>query len=430
MKIIERTFGYWYNNQKAEVISMYRADRCDGQTIILSNFTWCREQLENMRTNFKFYCPECSEEVILKLGERQSWHFAHHPSSRCLSVKSNESVDHFQAKHMIYNWLRSYQFKPLLECYLPELKRRPDVCVKINQKHLVIELQRSHINSEQFYKRHFTYLEAGYYPIWIGLQPTIPPIPLTLTTFTQLDSFLISMEPVPHSIYFNLTYKKWLVCSDFYYLQPRKTLHWVTQLPFDTSPEELMINPLKYTMQISDRKKRNEVLFKQWKSQTLKKRIKVFFSFTPSERKMLFIFQKHQLNLNYFPAVCNFPQATQFFLDTPPQLWQSWIVMEVINNTPLHSHLHVTSLTERFNHIRQSFQFTLRPSTIHYKKLIRELLVEYLDFLCFFKVLQKIFPGVYEIIHHVTVRKSLQTLIDDDTYVIHEIEKYFDTKNK
>jgi len=416
---------------KKEVIFMYRADRCDGQTIILSNQTWQREKLEQMRTDYKFYCPDCSEQVVLKLGACQSWHFAHRPSSICVSARTNESLEHFQAKHAIYDWLKSFQLKPDLELYLPEVKRRPDLCVKINQKSVVIELQRSHIHPDQFYKRHFTYLDAGYHPVWIGLQSTIPIIPLSLKTFTQLDSFLIKFKPVPHSIYFNLTHQKWFICSGFSYLQPRKTLQWITQLPLGISPEELIMDSDKFTLQrASDKKRRNDFLLERWKVETLIKRTKVFLSFNPSERKMLNVFQQYQLNLNYFPAVCNFPQTTQYLLDTPPQLWQSWLVIEVINKASLHQNLHLSTVSQLFKHICDSFHFTLRPSTIHYKEMIRLLVREYFNFLCCFNILDQIFPGVYKVLHHVTLNKSLHTLIQDDEYVMNQIKKYFESENK
>lgn len=408
---------------------MYRADRCDGQTIMLSNQTWCLETLENMRTQYDFYCPDCLEQVILKLGERQSWHFAHQPASICVSAKTNESIDHFQAKHAIYDWLKSFNLQPELELYLPEVKRRPDLCVKINQNSVVIELQRSHINPKQFYKRHFTYVDAGYHPVWIGLQSTLPITPLSIKTFTQLDSFLINFQPVPHSIYFNLVYQEWFICSDFYYLQPRKTLQWVTQLPSQTSPEELLMHPYKFTIQrTSDKEKRNHYLLERWKSLTLTKRTKVFLSFTPSESKMRTLFQQYQLNLNYFPAVCNFPQKTQYLLDTPPHLWQSWIVIEVINKSSLLQHLHLSAVSDRFNYIRHPFHFTFRPSMIHHKEIIRLLVKDYFDFLCYFHILLPVFPGVYQVLHHVTLKKSLRTLVNDDEYILNQTEKYFATE--
>lgn len=410
---------------------MYRADRCDGQTIFLSNQTWNLETLEQMRMDYDFYCPDCSEGLVLKLGVRQSWHFAHQPSSMCVSATTNESMEHFQAKHAIYDWLKAFNLQPELELYLPEVKRRPDVCVKINQEPVVIELQRSHIHPEQFYKRHFTYLDAGYHPIWIGLQSTIPVTPLSLKAFTQLDSFLINSQPVPHSIYFNLIHQKWFIYSGFCYLQPRKTLHWVTELPLQTSPEELLLHPYKFTIhQKYDKKKRNNYLLEHWRGLTLTKRTKVYLSLTPSERKVLRLFQQYQLNLNYFPAVCNFPQTSQHLLDTPPHLWQSWIVMEVINKSPLLQHLHLSYVGERFNQIRGSFHFTLRPSIIHHKEVIRLVVKDYFDFLCCFRILIPVFPGVYQVLHHVTLKKSLHTLIHNDEYILSQTEKYLTTENK
>ncbi|WP_416151246.1 competence protein CoiA [Salipaludibacillus sp. HK11] len=412
-----------------EVVTMYRADRCDGQTIVLRNKKWSRPVLEKMRDEYYFKCPTCLEKVVLKLGHYQSWHFAHRPESDCLSARTNESAEHLKAKGVIYDWLQASNLKPELECYLPELRRRPDICVMIGQKHIVIELQRSNIHPNQFFKRHYAYVDAGYDPVWIGLQTLVPITPLSFKTFTQLDSFLIRPQPVPHSIYFNLSHHQWLISSGFYYLQARKTLQWTTHLPLNTSPENIFIHPSKFTInQSSDLKKRNQFLLTYWKAQTFAKRTKVFLSLTPSEKKMLVQFQTHHLNLNYFPAICNLPVNTQYLIDTPPHLWQSWIVLQIINKSPLNSQIHLSMVKDRFDNIFNFYHFTIRPSTKHRNEIIRQLVEDYLSFLCYFGVLDHVFPGVYEVIHHVTLKKSLSTLICDDDYILGQLKKYLVSK--
>ncbi|WP_233254308.1 competence protein CoiA [Salipaludibacillus keqinensis] len=427
---IEHTFPFRYDRRK-EVMIVYRADRSDGETISLYDLKACKDELDDMRKHYQFFCPACSDKVILKLGNRQAWHFAHQPDSPCVWAKTGETLEHGEGKQAIFNWLKSFQLKPKIEQYLPELKRRPDIFVRLNDQPVVIEIQRSHIQPELFYKRHFTYVDAGYVPVWIGLQPSCEHWKLSIKSLSQLDSFLIRPTPVPHAIYFVPKASHWVLYSRFHYLQPRKTLLQITHPPLMTSPQTLLLNPSSLLIQDEKLKKEQLTsLFKHWKKQTITKRSKLFLNLTVTERKLLPLVQRYQINLNYFPAICHLPLRNLYLIDTPPQLWQTWVVIAIINDTPLNEKLNLSSITETFHHYSHYFHFTLRPSTEHPKKIIRTLLEEYFQLLCFFNVLVRVFPGVYKVIHHVTLNKTLTTLYNDDLYVMDKLIKYLDMQNK
>ncbi|MCE7794861.1 hypothetical protein K8O68_20955 [Salipaludibacillus sp. CUR1] len=408
---------------------MYHAGRSDGQTISLLSRKWKREELMKMKLSYQFFCPHCTEQVILKLGNCQSWHFAHLPLSRCDFRRTNETAAHATAKMKLYQWLTSHHIETYLELYLPELRRRPDLCMKINGRCYVLEIQRSSIDTEQFMQRHFSYIEAGYEPVWIGLHNSETNENYTLKTLTLLDSFLIRREPVPHSIYYDPYKEKWLIYSRFFYIQPRKIFLQAKNYSSSISPYDMFCSPINLFFPDTNTKTCMADILKQWKKRTLSLRTKMYVTMTPSEKRMLPLFQSCQLNLNYFPAVCNLPLPSQYMLMTPPHLWQSWLVIKLINRTEVNKTIHLSALTMEMINAAHQYRFTFRPASIHHKEIIRCLLAEYFELLCLFGALIKLYPGVYKVVRHITVKKTFNNLLTDDTFVCNQLAVYFGNKN-
>lgn len=407
---------------------MNHAERSDGEVIFLRDRKWTRQTLCTMRVKYEFFCPLCKQHVILKLGNRQAWHFSHMPVSSCPVQQTNETTAHLKVKEAVFKWLTSFGFHPRVECYLPELKRRPDIFVELNGSNVVLEVQKSAIDPDMFFKRHFAYEDAGYIPVWIGIERNrIRAGPQTTAVFNQLEAMLIRTEPFPHMISYSLQENSWLLSSGFVYLQPTKTFMNINRIALSVSPAELFFHPERI---IEGRGCPIPFLHSEWRKQTAKKRLAPYLRVSKTERAVLRLFQEHHLSLNYFPALCNLPLPAQYMLITPPHLWQSWLVMACINKSPLNRKLRLSELTDMFEKATGRLQFIFRPSAVHKRTVIRQLLQQYFELLCMFGVLVQTYPGVYNIRHHVTLLKPLQTLMTDDDYVLNKLFIYFETKNK
>ncbi len=125
-----------------------------------------KSRLEHVRTTCKFYCPECREEVKLKLGEHRVYHFAHKQLTAC-SLASGETVYHQAGKEAIMNWLKRLGHKPALEKYMPKVHQRPDVTVSIGNETYAIEFQCANISQKELRRRTAGIREAGLFPIWV-----------------------------------------------------------------------------------------------------------------------------------------------------------------------------------------------------------------------------------------------------------------------
>jgi competence protein CoiA len=113
-----------------------------------------------------FFCPACSEEVILKKGKVREHHYAHFSDTKCAYGKG-ESQLHYKVKREIY-----LSLKDRANCSKCELERvlkgvRPDVSLVINNNYVAIEVQNTSISIEEINRRFEKYSELGIHLIWV-----------------------------------------------------------------------------------------------------------------------------------------------------------------------------------------------------------------------------------------------------------------------
>ncbi|MDQ0255393.1 competence CoiA-like predicted nuclease [Evansella vedderi] len=393
---------------------MFTANRCDGSSMSLYEKKWTRKELERDRREYQYSCPECKEKVILRLGYEQAWHFAHHANSSC-RLQKGETEDHRKGKRLIVEWLKKYNYEPQVEHYLKEIKQRPDIFVIIDGKKYVFEIQRASIMEESFQKRHENYCKLNIEPIWIGIYSSINQIDKYTYSTRQLDHLLLRSAPYLHSIYLAVEDPSWYFFTHFHYLSRQKTMALPIKTEFHLPPKELLNFKVKFPMNCDNF---HNLFFSKWLRELRQKRQKVYLKVTPTERKMLRVFQKFHLNLNYFPALGSLPLRKNYHFLTPPQWWQSWLIIEKINKGSLGERFSVSNITNALYQMLLSNYFHVRPINLHPKDLIREAVVEYFDALCLFQVLEKELNGIYKVKNHINIHKQLDTLCLDDVYVI------------
>lgn len=109
--------------------------------------------LQQYRENHSFYCPECKEKVIMKIGKKKIPHFSHKKGSKCPERYERESEYHMSGKVLLFQWLKKKGLNPILEPFYPEISQRPDIGVHYEGVHYALEYQCSSISEELFIKR-------------------------------------------------------------------------------------------------------------------------------------------------------------------------------------------------------------------------------------------------------------------------------------
>lgn len=123
--------------------------------------------LHQLRQRERFYCRQCEEKVILKLGNKRIPHFAHEKGSNCLQQYERESQYHMGGKLRLYDWLKEIGLSPKLEYYFPDIKQRADITFTFEDKTYCVEYQCSSISEEDFIKRTKGYEKLSLQPLWI-----------------------------------------------------------------------------------------------------------------------------------------------------------------------------------------------------------------------------------------------------------------------
>ena len=113
-----------------------------------------------------FLCPECDNEVVLKVGSVRLNHFAHKSTTNCEYGKG-ETEAHRKCKMAIYEALLKEPNvkKAALERSLKTC--RPDVSAYINGVPVAIEVQISTLTMEKIIQRTEEYARKGIYVLWL-----------------------------------------------------------------------------------------------------------------------------------------------------------------------------------------------------------------------------------------------------------------------
>ena len=168
-----------------------------------------RNQLLEIRSCERFYCPQCKEPVQLKIGQVMIPHFAHKKQSYCQQTFSEgETAIHLLGKCQLYEMFQKLHLNVRLEPYLSELSQRPDILVERDRQQFAIEFQCSTIPIPQIETRTSGYLQANMIPIWIlktpkdkqsytdGIQQIkLSPFKQQFISYTQNHSHMITFDP-------------------------------------------------------------------------------------------------------------------------------------------------------------------------------------------------------------------------------------------
>ena len=142
------------HNEQKELVQLHR------------QFT--REELQRLRQQQQFFCPQCQEPLQLKIGQIRVPHFSHFQQSECEALFSErESQTHLLGKQHLYALFERLALSPQLEPYLPQIKQRPDLLIEHDNRQFAIEFQCSNLQQEIFLERTVGFIKAKITPIWI-----------------------------------------------------------------------------------------------------------------------------------------------------------------------------------------------------------------------------------------------------------------------
>lgn len=176
------------------------------------------DELIELKRREQFYCPQCQEPLLMRIGQVVIPHFAHQKNSNCKSMFSEgETTTHLLGKQLLYEKFQKLNLNVQLEPYLKELTQRPDLLIAINSKKFAVEFQCSTIPIPQMESRTKGYLKEKMTPIWILKTPNdkqpfndgiqllkFSPFKQRFITYTQDCTHMMTFDPESESfVYFS-----------------------------------------------------------------------------------------------------------------------------------------------------------------------------------------------------------------------------------
>lgn len=380
---------------------MLTAVNKDGELISLVNLK------DKRLLNQEFFCPACRERVIAKTGSGRKWHFAHYHNSNC-TASEPESEYHLNGKLLLYQWLKTQKQPVELEKYFASIKQRADLYAG-----MPIEFQCSTIRDELFLLRTKNYMKVGKKPLWI----------LGGNRFKQMGTNL-----------FRLSRMDWLALNErtddahesflLYYCPTADKFVYLTNIvPYSSTK---VIASLQY---FSRKKLNYENLYKpsilQQNSinQELWQKVKTNWRVYPNRRKhpALNYVNRMLLQVNrslpLFPSEAGIPTKYSFWIETPPYLWQTWLLLRFIFPHTKQSEFQFQQVYSQFKSLVQRRIFSVRNLPLIENSHYSFAIMDYLFYLSQLGILKKIGKSTFIVKQKINLPHTLEEAINMDTQI-------------
>lgn len=374
-----------------------------GQYFSLGNKYLEIEKLRQLRKTEQYFCPACKLEVILKLGTKQAWHFAHKQHQSCSDEAEGETIYHIEGKKLLYEWLTMQGLQVSLEPYLQDAKQRPDLLLKSANKNYAIEFQCAKITPEIFLKRTATYQTHHYTPIWIlgGNQlKRVKGNLFQLNSFHWLFSHVISsgnkslqiISFCPENNTLILLRNIIAISTNRSLCTPKfsKLANSTFQSLFQTNKQQY---PIEAWLQIKE----------NWRKPRLR--------LSHAELYLQKIYYQKSIPISLYPAEAGIPIVFLHFIETPSFIWQSWLLEIFVATKSSGDKFHINLVIRAFQSLVHKGVFELRSMPLQSSGSLFLAIKNYLLFLAELKILAtndgKLFIKNAEIQHPRNVGEAL-----------------------
>ncbi len=392
--------------EKGEEICVLTAKLQSGEVISLAEKK-NKRYLQNLREKEVFYCRTCGEEVLLKLGEKRIYHFAHLKDSSCTEEYERESEYHMTGKLKLYEWLKKQGLSVELECYYHEIKQRADIAFEYENQKYCIEFQCSTISDEVFRKRTKGYEKIAIEPIWILGGKNIQrkhrnKVSLTAFHYRFLKENRLRQFYLP--AYCPQT-NQYIQMDNVYTLSTRKAFC------------HFSISPLQ-KMKISDLLKPPIPKFTPIHDWTIELyRFKATLLGSPLHSHFLTELYANSINPYYLPPYVGIPLKGSLAIETPPLIWQTYIFIDHFHEQDRGKQIYFHDIyTTILKKQREGHIITRSLPTIS-RNMLPFVIEEYLEQLSMNGILKKIKN------HHYKIDKSMKIANNMEEWV--QAEKTF-----
>lgn len=375
---------------------MLTAHNSSGQRVCLADER-IRTKVKELRKVEDFFCPECGCRLVLKLGDKKAWHFAHEHRSSCSDYK-RETLYHLSGKKQIYEWLKRWDISPEIEPFDPICRQRPDVGFCWNKKKYVVEYQCSPIPETLFLKRTNVFFENDYYPIWIlgGNQlKRLKNNVVSLSAFHLLFTHLLRGQEVL-IVYCPVT-KQLIILHQLVPISTRKFLcsFYINTLEY--------LKPSSFLPDLSIK----QPFILNWVLEL--KRFKDRLSTGPGAYNNCFLrtLYQNRLNIHLLPPQLGVPVKNSLLIETPPLIWQTFLFIDVFQHHKAGQLISLSSLIEAFSKRVRKKEILLRRLPLVKTRNPGEAVLSYMEILTILGYFKLVNNSMFQLKKPITISGSI-----------------------
>lgn len=380
---------------------MLVANRNNGGRLSLGD-RWDKKELIEIRSHEKFHCPECKEEVILKLGSKKIWHFSHLAGSMCEYKYDRESEYHLSGKLQLYNWLKKQGIHAELEKFDPQIRQKPDIAFYSKGQRYAIEFQCSAIPEQLFVKRTKTYLENEYIPIWIAAANLIK---RTRSNVVSMNNFLY--------LFLRRPLHTWNIPSFCPISGQFINLHGVIPVTSQKTLTHLEVQPIHQISlnQLLSPTEKQFSIIKDWQAEN--QRMKSHYMLYPGAHQNPFLQELYQnrLSLLTLPSEIGLPVLSSPYIETPPIIWQTFLYLDVFRHYKKGDLIKYSSVLDSFKKRLNRGKIQLRNLPLAGHRDFLYPLAEYVLLLTKVSFLSRINSGTLKVNREIVIPSTIEEQI-------------------
>ncbi|WP_071459157.1 competence protein CoiA [Bacillus massilinigeriensis] len=328
--------------------------------------------LEKQRRAEVFYCPCCGKKVLMKLGNKKIWHFAHESGCGCPGEWESETAYHLAGKLEIYRFLLLNGITAQLEEYVRPTRQRADVMTVFGKNSVAIEFQCATVEENELKKRTGQYESIGITPVWILGGKRLKRVAANIVSLSAFDANFIRKSNDGWFLpYFCPDIHKFIILTSIFSVSERRFLTNITVFSHDEIHLSHLMEP-RFQEHLS--------LF-EWQKEMAK--YKASLSVYPSvyKRQLFLELYQHNLNLHLLPPEIGLPLKTSIYLETPPLIWQAYFYIDFLHIFQHSGKVTRSSLYRAFLRRIDRGEVRCRPLPLVLEHHFSKAIDEYLDLL-------------------------------------------------
>ncbi|TXC90745.1 hypothetical protein FS935_12615 [Metabacillus litoralis] len=381
----------------------------DGNKVNLAEKKWSHAKLKQLRGRSRFICPVCSSELDLKIGTVITSHFAHKKLTGCSLLESSaESEYHRKGKYDLFHWLDKQDSisSVKLEYFLESIKQRPDLLIIHQQKQIAIEFQCAKIDHQLITKRSREFQKAGIDDLWILGANSIKrtgSLSFQLTGFQWLFVHIHKQNKPPTIIAYCSEQKMLIMLHNIMPFSQRSIIAQATHTPLHRVSLPQLFRDMYPTEQLIQAWVNKIKSFRLHSSQLKTKQ---------THALNIFLYKTKQLPLSSLPTLAFLPLATNYLIESPVFIWQSWILI-FIDQLRLGAHFSFRDVYFFIDTKIQAGLITIRRllhKNLHYSYVIKSYLLK----LCQMSIIKRSDTNTFIKEKHMVWKSKTEDLLKSD----------------